>query len=158
MLAALLAALFSIPISIFAQDTAAAELAQLRKLVEQQNAKIDALSAQIARLSAQFDARSGVSTPAAVAVAPVAPVSPPVPAPAETPAPAAAPAETEFAPTPRVIAAAPKVHIVVKGEALEKIAKIHKTTVAELQKLNNITDPKKLQVGQQLTLPPEKNE
>ena len=162
MLAALIAALFSIPISMIAQEPAATELAQLRKLVEQQNAKIDALSAQIARLSAQIDARAGVAAPAAVAVAPVAPATAPVPspapAPAETPAPAAAPAETEFAPTPRVIAAAPKVHIVVKGEALEKIAKIHKTTVAELQKLNNITDPKKLQVGQQLTLPPEKNE
>ena len=158
MLAALIAALFSIPISMIAQEPAATELAQLRKLVEQQNAKIDALSAQIARLSAQIDARAGVAVPAAVAIAPVAPVPSPAPAPAETPAPAAAPAETEFAPTPRVIAAAPKVHIVVKGEALEKIAKIHKTTVAELQKLNNITDPKKLQVGQQLTLPPEKNE
>ena len=158
MLAALIAALFSIPISIFAQEPAAGELAQLRKIVEQQNAKIDVLSAQIARLSAQIDARAAVAAPTAITVAPVAPAPSPVPAPAETPAPAARPAGTEFAPTPRVIAAAPKVHIVVKGEALEKIAKIHKTTVAELQKLNNISDPKKLQVGQQLTIPPEKNE
>ena len=45
-------------------------------------------------------------------------------------------------------------HIVVKGDSLDKIAKQHNTTIAELQKLNKITDPKKLQIGQQLTLPP----
>ena len=36
----------------------------------------------------------------------------------------------------------------------DKIAKQHNTTIIELQKLNKITDPKKLQIGQQLTLPP----
>jgi LysM repeat protein len=128
--------------SAIAQDSVQSELAQLRKLVEQQNTKIDTLSAQIARLSAQLDAKG--TAPAAVATAPASP--------------AAAAAAEEFAPTPRILANAPKVHIVVKGEALEKIAKQHGITVAELQKLNNITDPKKLQVGQQLTLPPEKKE
>lgn len=118
--------------SSFAQDPVQTELAQLRKLIEQQNLKIDTLSQQVARLSAQLDNR------------PVPPVATPV--------------KEEFAPAPRVIAAAPKVHIVVKGESLEKIAKLNGTTVAELQKVNNITDPKKLQVGQQLTLPPEKKE
>ena len=42
----------------------------------------------------------------------------------------------------------------VKGESLEKIAKSHGTTVPELQKINRISDPKKLQIGQQLLLPP----
>jgi LysM repeat protein len=120
--------------SASAQDSVQAEIAALRKLVEQQNAKIDELTAQVAKLNARLDTRGE---------APAAPV----------------PAATEEAPpVPRVIADAPRVHIVVKGEALEKIAKQYGTTVAELQKLNNITDPKKLQIGQQLTLPPEKKE
>jgi LysM repeat protein len=37
---------------------------------------------------------------------------------------------------------------------LEKIAKQHNIQVTDLQKLNKISDPKKLQIGQQLTLPP----
>ena len=123
-------------VPVFAQDTVQTELAQLRKLIEQQNAKIEVLSGQVARLSAQLDNRS--TAPAAV--------------------PEVAPAREEAPPAPRIIAAAPKVHIVVKGESLDKIAKLNGTTVAELQKLNKITDPKKLQVGQQLNLPPEKKE
>lgn len=112
----------------FAQDTVQTELAKLRTL-----------SAQVARLSAQLD-----NLTAAPVTAPAA-------------APEAAPVKEETPPAPRVIAAAPKVHIVVKGESLDKIAKLNGTTVAELQKLNKITDPKKLQVGQQLNLQPEKN-
>ena len=130
----LLAAAMAMP--TFAQDTVQTELAQLRKLVEQQNAKLDTLTAQVARLSAQLDNRT--TAPAA--------------------APEAAPVKDETPPAPRVIAAAPKVHIVVKGESLDKIAKLNGTTVAELQKLNKITDPKKLQVGQQLNLPAEKKD
>ena len=58
-------------------------------------------------------------------------------------------------PAARVVtpAAPANVHIVVKGESLDKIAKTHGTTAVELQKLNRITDPKKLQIGQQLMLP-----
>lgn len=134
----LIAAVMAVP--VFAQDTVQTELAQLRKLIEQQSAKIEVLSGQVARLSAQLDNRS--AAPAA--------------APAATPE--VAPVREETPPAPRIIAAAPKVHIVVKGESLDKIAKLNGTTVAELQKLNKITDPKKLQVGQQLNLPPEKKE
>ena len=71
--------------------------------------------------------------------------------------PPAAPDNTEFAiPAARPVAPHPpaNVHIVVKGESLEKIAKSHGTTVPELQKINRISDPKKLQIGQQLLLPP----
>jgi LysM repeat protein len=46
------------------------------------------------------------------------------------------------------------VHIIVKGDSLDKIAKQHGVTITELQKLNKISDPKKLQIGQQLVLPP----
>jgi membrane-bound lytic murein transglycosylase D len=117
-----------------AQDAVQAELAQLRKQVEQQNAKIDALTDQIARLNVRLDNAGLV---------PSAPIARPV---------------EVAAPVPRVLADAPKVHIVVKGDSLEKIAKQHGTTIADLQKLNSITDPKKLQIGQQLVLPPEKKE
>lgn len=137
-----LTAIFSSTAS--AQDPVQAELAALRKLIEQQNNKIDDLTVQIAKLNARLDARGDT----------VAPL-PTVTAPRGNPAPATA---EEAPPTPRILADAPKVHIVVKGESLEKIAKQHGTTVADLQKLNNISDPKKLQIGQQLTLPPEKKE
>ena len=62
---------------------------------------------------------------------------------------------TVAVPAARVVtpAAPANVHIVVKGESLDKIAKTHGTTAVELQKLNRITDPKKLQIGQQLMLP-----
>jgi nucleoid-associated protein YgaU len=43
----------------------------------------------------------------------------------------------------------------VSRTSLEKIAKAHGTTIPDLMKLNRIKDPKKLQIGQQLTLPPE---
>ena len=138
MLPAVMTVVALLTASPFAQDTVQAELAQLRKLVELQNTKIDALSAQVARLTIQLDTQAGLGAPRA------------------TPAIIAAPTVAEAAPVPRVLASASKVHIVVKGEALEKIAKQYGITVAELQKVNNITDPKKLQVGQQLTLPPDK--
>ena len=133
------AAVMAVPVA--AQDPVQVELAQLRKMIEQQNTKIDTLSLQVAQLSAQLGNRGAAPAVSAVLAAP-APVS----------------AKEEFAPIPRIVANAPKVHIVVKGESLEKIAKLEGTTVAELQKLNNITDPKKLQVGQQLALPAEKKE
>lgn len=127
-----------------AQDPVQAELAALRKLVEQQNNKINDLTVQIAKLNARLDARGDTAAPVAPAVATRG---------------NAVPAQSEQSPpVPRIIADAPKVHIVVKGESLEKIAKQHGTSIAELQKLNNISDPKKLQIGQQLTLPPEKKE
>ena len=121
-------------ISATAQDAVQSELAQLRKLIDQQNTKLDTLSAQIARLSAQLDGKSSAAAPQPQQAA------------------------EEVAPPPRVISAAPKVHIVVKGESLDKIAKQHGITIAEIQKLNKILDPKKILVGQQLTLPPEKKE
>jgi LysM repeat protein len=119
---------------IRAQDGAAGEVKALRLLVEQQAKQIEALSAQVARLSAKIEGHT------------------------ETAA-AAAPAgdNAEFAaPAARVVApqAPANVHVVVKGDSLEKIAKTHGTTIAELQKRNRITDPKKLQIGQQLVLPP----
>ncbi len=117
-----------------AQDVAG-EVKALRQTVEQQAKQIELLTAQVARLTAKIDGGAG----AAPATQPGAAES------ADFSIPAARP----VAPHPPA-----NVHIVVKGESLDKIAKAHGTTVAELQKLNRITDPKKLQIGQQLVLPP----
>ena len=44
-------------------------------------------------------------------------------------------------------------HVVAKGETLTSIARQHKVTVEELQKLNHIADDRKLQIGQTLIIP-----
>jgi LysM repeat protein len=121
-----------------AQDPAPAgtslldEVRALRQLVEQQSKQIQALSDQVARLTTRLDTGAAAGNP--------------VVAPAEAPA------------TPRVVAPPqppPNSHIVVKGDSLDKIAKQHNTTVAELLKLNKVVDPKRIQIGQQIILPPE---
>ncbi len=110
------------------------EIQALRQLVEQQSKQIQILTDQVARLALQLDNRA-VLAPAAGQ-----------PRPAEFVAPAARP----VAPPPPPA----NVHIVVKGDSLDKIARTYNATVAELLKLNKITDPKKIQIGQQIILPP----
>lgn len=46
----------------------------------------------------------------------------------------------------------PQMHTVAKNETLSRIAKDNGTTVAELQKLNNIADPNQIHEGQQLQM------
>jgi len=125
-----------------ADDGVQAELKALRQLVELQSKQIEVLSAQVARLNAQLDQRADSTTSSAGTAA----------------ASHAQPGETtEFAiPAARPVTPAPagNVHVVVKGDSLDKIAKTHGTTVQDLQRLNHISDPKKLQIGQQLLLPP----
>jgi LysM repeat protein len=128
--------------SAHAEDGVQAELKALRQLVELQSKQIEVLSAQVARLNAQLEQRAD-STTASAGTATAA-----HPQPGET---------TEFAiPAARPVppAAAGNVHVIVKGDSLDKIAKTHGTTVQDLQRLNHISDPKKLQIGQQLILPP----
>ena len=55
--------------------------------------------------------------------------------------------------TPAPPASAAKEHKVVKGDTLTSIAKKYKTTVATLVKLNKISDPNKLDLGQIIKLP-----
>jgi len=121
-----------------AQEGLAGEVKALKQMVEQQGKQIESLSAQVARLTSRIEG-SGETPAAANRTAPPAGDS------------------TEFAiPAARAVAPHPpaNVHIVVKGESLEKIAKSHGTTVPDLQKINRISDPKRLQIGQQLQLPP----
>ncbi len=122
-----------------AEEGVAREVKTLRQVVEQQAKQIETLSAQVARLNARLEGHADAAPPTADRAAP----------------PAADNAEFSI-PAARVVPPHPptNVHIVVKGESLEKIAKSHGTTVPDLQKINRIPDPKKLQIGQQIMLPP----
>jgi LysM repeat protein len=116
-----------------AQPADAAQLEALAKKIDEQNAKIDALSQEILKLEQQVEhIRPGImigeSTPA--------------------PGTSAAPAMSSSHP-----AAAGNTHIVARGETLTSIAKMYKVTVDELQQANHIEDGRKLQAGQTIVIP-----
>jgi len=101
-------------------------LLNLARKIDQQNIKIDLLSQQILRLQQEIEHPKNAGAeniPRATQVA-----SPVMPNNGNT-------------------------HVVAKGETLTSIARQHKVTVEELQKLNHITDDRKLQIGQTLILP-----
>lgn len=110
----------------------ASQLEALTKKIEEQNAKIDALSQEILKLEQQIShIRPGVmigeSTPSAQT--------------------GAAPAES---PSHQMTG---NTHTVARGETLTSIAKMYKVDVDELQKTNNIEDGRKLQAGQTIVIP-----
>jgi LysM repeat protein len=110
----------------------ATQLEALAKKIDEQNAKIDALSQEILKLEQQIaHMRPGVmigeSTPSTAS---------PVAAAASSPHPAGA-----------------NTHIVARGETLTSIAKMYKVTVEELQNANHIEDGRKLQAGQTIIVP-----
>src|SRR3954463_6069888 len=110
-----------------------AQLEALAKKVDEQNAKIDALSQEILRLEQQLShARPGVM------------IGEGAPAPATAAAPAASASHS-------VVAG--NTHTVARGETLTSIAKMYKVTVDDLQKANHIEDGRKLQAGQTITIP-----
>src|SRR5438105_5955368 len=95
----------------------AAQLEALAKKIDEQNAKIDALSQEILKLEQQ-----------------IAHIRPGVMVGENTPSPATpvAPAESVSRPTNG------NTHIVARGETLTSIAKMYKVTIDELQKANSI--------------------
>src|SRR5213083_165907 len=110
----------------------ATQLEALVKKIDEQNAKIDALSQEILKLEQQIaHMRPGVmigeSTPSAVSPS-AATASSPYPAGANT-------------------------HTVARGETLTSIAKMYRVTVEELQNANHIEDGRKLQAGQTIIIP-----
>jgi LysM repeat protein len=117
------------PGSAKAADTA--QLETLAKKIDEQNAKIDALSQEILKLEQQ-----------------VAHIRPGVMIGEGTPAPPM-PGVTVASPHP----AAGNTHIVARGETLTSIAKTYKVTVEELQQANHIEDGRKLQAGQTISIP-----
>jgi len=111
----------------------AAQLEALAKKIDEQNAKIDALSQQILKLQQQL-----ANTRPGVMIGEGAPAtSTGTPAPAES---ATKPANGNA-------------HVVARGETLTSIAKMHGVTVSDLQKYNHIDNPLKLQAGQTILIP-----
>ena len=113
------------------KSTESAQLEALAKKIDEQNAKIDALSQEILKLEQQLShARPGVM------------IGEGSPAPAT-----AAGASASHSPVEG------NTHTVARGETLTLIAKMYKVTVDELQKANHIEDGRKLQAGQTITIP-----
>jgi len=112
------------------------DLQTLAKKIDEQNAKIDLLSQQILKLELQIsNMRPGVmigERPPATATTSVVPATP----------------EPE-----RQSSANGNSHIVARGETLTSIAKAHGVSVSDLQKLNHIDNPLKLQAGQTILIP-----
>jgi LysM repeat protein len=109
-----------------------AQLEALAKKIDEQNAKIDALSQEILKLEQLIShMRPGImigeSTPSSPSAA-ASPASPQPPAGSNT-------------------------HIVARGETLTSIAKMYKVGVDELQQANHIEDGRKLQAGQTIIIP-----
>jgi LysM repeat protein len=110
-----------------------AQLEALAKKIDEQNAKIDALSQEILKLEQQLShVRPGVMIGES------------------TPAPATAAAVPASAPHSTV---AGNTHTVARGETLTSIAKMYKVTVDDLQNANHIEDGRKLQAGQTIIIP-----
>jgi LysM repeat protein len=117
----------------------AAQLQELTKKIEEQNAKIDMLSQQILKLQLQLsNQRPGVMIGEGAASTSTSIASTSTPAPAE----------------PSAKAGDGNSHIVARGETLTSIARMHNVSVGELQKFNHIDNPLKLQAGQTLLIPP----
>jgi LysM repeat protein len=111
-----------------------AQLEALAKKIDEQNAKIDALSQEILKLEQQLShSRPGVMIGEGA------------------PAPATAAAPVASASHPAV--AGNNTHTVARGETLTSIAKMYKVTVDDLQKANHIEDGRKLQAGQNIIIP-----
>lgn len=110
------------------QSSEAAQLEALEKKIDQQNAKIDALSQEILKLEQELShIRPGVM------IGEGAPASANAPASHST--------------------AAGNTHTVARGETLTSIAKMYKVTVDELQQANHIEDGRRLQAGQTIVIP-----
>jgi LysM repeat protein len=113
------------------KSTESAQLEALAKKIDEQNAKIDALSQEVLKLEQQLShARPGVMIGEAA------------PAPATAAGASASHSAVEG-----------NVHTVARGETLTSIAKMYKVTVDDLQKANHIEDGRKLQAGQTITIP-----
>jgi len=111
----------------------AVQLQALAKRIDQQNAKIDALSQEILKLEQQLShIRPGVM------------VGEGAPSPATVGAAASAVAHPSVG---------GNTHIVARGETLTSIAKLYKVTVDDLQNANHIEDGRKLQAGQTIIIP-----
>ncbi len=139
------------------------ELKELRQLVEAQNKQIEALAAQVGKLTRAVEGQKGPE--AAAAPAPTTSIEPAKPgtesasaedAPkTEAAAKTDATAKTDAAPKAELTAGGLK-HVVAKGETLTSIAKHYNIAVADLKNANKIENERKLQIGQILAVPTSK--
>ena len=116
------------------------QLIALREAVIQQTRQIDALTAEIERLGIALGQRrpTAAATPAETPIVNTAGVTGTVvPVPVATPTPDSGVIQ----------------HTVVKGDNLTNLSKKYGTTVEAIQKLNKVTDARKMQVGQILAIP-----
>jgi LysM repeat protein len=155
------AVLLLAPLASAQEDPAAAKIAApsapefraLQQAVEAQTKQIEALRQAITQLTQRLPAKdSPAPPPPTVTLAPSDSAGPPA-----NPPPAATPSHAEAAHAEP--AAAPPdgaQHTVAKGETLTSIAKHYKIGIADLQNANKITDDRKLQIGQVLTIPSPK--
>lgn len=115
------------------RSSSGTDLQTLAKKIDEQNAKIDMLSQQILKLQMQIsNMRPGVMVGEG----------------------APAPSTIAGTPEPSRTAETGNTHIVARGETLTSIAKTRGVSVSDLQKLNHIDNPLKLQAGQTLLIPP----
>jgi len=105
------------------------QLELLVKKIDEQNAKIDALSQHLLKIEQQLS-KPGVM------------IGEPTPIPVAAPVPSIDPARTNA-----------NSHTVARGETLTSIAKMHKVGVEELQRFNHIENDRKLQIGQIIQIP-----
>ena len=120
----------------------AAQLQELTKKIEEQNAKIDMLSQHILKLELQLsNQRPGVMIGEATASSS-----------ASAPATSASASSTAADSSPK--SGNGNGHVVARGETLTSIAKMYNVSVSDLQKFNHIDNPLKLQAGQTLQIPP----
>ena len=152
MLCALAALGRFVPMGVAADAPLTQEVHELRRDVQMQAKKIEALSEQILRLTQLVE--TAKAAPLVVPPAPPTATTEIVkPAPAPPPAPAALP-------EPEVLKAEavppPVKHTVEKGETLTSIAKHYNIPLTDLQKLNKITNDRKLQIGKTLSVPASK--
>ena len=146
----LLATLGVLAPSVMAADAPLTqEVHELRRDVQMQAKKIEALSEQILRLTQLVE--TAKAAPAPVPMPPptaTTEIVRPAPAPAPVPPPAPEPEIPKAEAVPP-----PAKHTVEKGETLTSIAKHYNIPLTDLQKLNKITNDRKLQIGQTLNVP-----
>ncbi len=146
----LLAALGALAPALLAADAPLTqEVHELRRDVQMQAKKIEALSEQILRLTQLAEAAK--AAPAPVPLPPPAATTEIV-KPASAAPPAAAPVPEPEIPKAEAVPP-PAKHTVEKGETLTSIAKHYNIPLSDLQKLNKITNDRKLQIGQTINVP-----
>ncbi|HJX98606.1 MAG TPA: LysM domain-containing protein [Chthoniobacterales bacterium] len=118
----------------------AAQLQELTKKIDEQNAKIDMLSQQILKLQLEMShQRPGVMIGDASA---------------SSTSPSTTTATSTSSPAASTAAGSGNSHVVARGETLTSIAKMYSVSVSDLQKFNHIDNPLKLMAGQTLQIPP----